>query len=184
MKKNAATTNLCSIPKLFNIKKMKKIILLALLALTGVQCTKEGIDPVASLQQPLNTEDRDNCQCAVRVNSNDGNTSEEFSARHTYRIVTKGAVPFSKYLGSLECGGQNMVYDQWYPVGLIPNVVYQLQYGYQNTNCNTLAPNVASISIACGGNIRTFPLATGNTAATNPALLGFQRSGCQILETE
>ena len=161
---------------------MKKILMLGLLAFISLRCTKEDFSTAAKDAEALNTESRDNCQCAVRVNSN-GSTGLGFSTRNNYRITKNNSILWSRYLGALECGGSNMNLDQWYPVTIAQGGGYQLQYEFR-ANCDKLAAATASVSLSCGGNIRTFLLQTGTTTATNPAIVYFGRTGCQILEEQ
>jgi hypothetical protein len=162
---------------------MKKILILGLWAFASLRCTKEDLS-VSKTSEALNTESRDNCPCAVRVNSNDGNTSEELSARHLYRIIRKNGTVWQGQIGSWECGSSSIAYDQWYPVALVNDVAYQLRYEYRNNNCNMLAPNVASIAIKCGNNTKTFSMQTGSTPETNPNIMYFGRYNCLILEEQ
>ena len=87
-----------------------------------------------------------------------------------------------RYFKSPECGGQNMYPGVWYPITLLDNTQYQMNYSFKQP-CYVLSAAKATFSIRTGGTyITTFPLGTGTTPATNPDIVYFYKSGCAVSE--
>lgn len=163
---------------------MKKALFVPFFFMVFLACSKDpGVStPIvnAPAGEAVATDRGPNCaNCEIRFD----NLPITFSAAEEFRLYKHfNILTMFRYFSSLECGGQNMYPGVWYPVTLDNNVQYLLTYTFKQP-CAVLHESDATFSIRTGGAyVTTFPLHTGNTAATNPASVAFYRSGCTVSE--
>lgn len=171
---------------------MMKNFLFLLLTLTIISsCNKESTSKAPAAGPALEATDREsqcgNPVCSIRIDLPyaEVNVLNLFKLKKNYTNTTWIGVNTTLGCPVTEMIDVALTSGVWCPITIEEGVQYQLEYTHKMPcKSGTLSAINATFSIKTATQTVTFPLHTGNTAATNPDIVYFARYGCVVSEGE